>query len=173
MEKKGTKLYNLIFPIWLLWFSPLCWILVLPANYYLDFLVILLTLKYLNVENSKEYTKEVIMKVWLFGFLADIIGTFLMFLPNLIDLDSTTAIGRWWYDNLIYSVCYDPFSNFGGFLWIAFCLLVSGFLIYFFNRKISLKKSSLPLKEQKTVCLSLAIFTTPYLFLLPTKWFYR
>ena len=31
---KTVKLYNLVFPVWLLWIVPLTWIVVLPVNFF-------------------------------------------------------------------------------------------------------------------------------------------
>jgi len=36
MKKNQVKIYNLIFPIWLLWLIPATWIVVLPANFLID-----------------------------------------------------------------------------------------------------------------------------------------
>ena len=36
---RGTKLYNLILPLWLLWIFPQTWLVVLPANFIVDLLV--------------------------------------------------------------------------------------------------------------------------------------
>ena len=34
MNKNSIKLYNVIFPIWLLWLIPITWLVVLPANFF-------------------------------------------------------------------------------------------------------------------------------------------
>ena len=75
MKKKSIKLYNVIFPIWLLWLIPMTWVIVLPANFLIDLLVVVLTMKYLKVKEIKLNAKSVILKVWIFGFIADFIGT--------------------------------------------------------------------------------------------------
>lgn len=90
MAKNNVKLYNIIFPIWIIWLIPITWIVALPANFIFDLLVIVLTLKYLKVQNIKKIVKSIILKVWIFGFLADYIGTGLMLLSNIIDFDYST-----------------------------------------------------------------------------------
>ena len=75
MKKNDVKLYNVIFPIWLLWLFPVTWIVVLPGNFIVDLLVVVLTMKWLKIKDIKGKTKSVILKVWVFGFLADFIGT--------------------------------------------------------------------------------------------------
>ena len=44
--RRGTKLYNLILPLWLLWIFPQTWLVVLPANFIVDLLVSALALRF-------------------------------------------------------------------------------------------------------------------------------
>ena len=161
MKKNSIKLYNVIFPIWLLWLIPITWLVVLPANFFIDLLVVVLTMKYLKVPDIKMNAKSVIFKVWIFGFIADFIGTASMVMSNLIDFNYKTQLGKWWYTNSVFSV-----------LWVTVCVIITAFLIYLFNYKFCLNKLNLLDEQKKKIALSLAIFTAPYLFYLPTAWFY-
>lgn len=175
---RGVRLYNIIFPIWLLWLVPISWIAVLPANFLIDLLVIVLTMKYLRIPAVRQITKAVIVKVWLFGFAADFAGTIMMCLPLLIDtlLEQRgayhTPFAQWWYQNMTNAVALNPFENMFSFLWVAGCVFFTAFFIYLFNCRFSLKKTPLRKEEKKKLALSLAVFTAPYLFFLPTLWFY-
>ena len=42
--KKQVRLYNVLFPIWILWLFPQVLVLVIPGNLAIDCLVLLLTL---------------------------------------------------------------------------------------------------------------------------------
>lgn len=172
MTKKGIKLYNIIFPIWLLWLIPVTWIVVLPANFIIDLAVIIFTLKYLKVNNVKAIAKSIIFKVWVFGFVSDFVGTVLMFLANVIDFDYNTSLGKWWYENISSAVSYDPYKSIFAVLWITLCVIITAFFIYIFNYNIVLRKSDLDTSQKKKLALSLAIFTAPYTFYIPTHWFY-
>ncbi len=172
MKTNSTKLYNVIFPIWLLWLIPVTWLVVLPANFIIDFLVVLLTLKYLHIPDAKQHTKAVIFKVWVFGFIADFIGTACMFMANVIHFSYDTPIGQWWYQNITNAVSYNPFDSIYAVLWVTLCVLITALFIYCFNLKICLRKWTLPDTQKKKVALSMAIFTAPYLFYLPTAWFF-
>jgi energy-coupling factor transporter transmembrane protein EcfT len=171
-KNNGVTLYNLIFPIWLLWLFPITWIVVLPANFIIDLLVVTLTLRFLKVEKIKEKVKPVIFKVWIFGFIADFIGTVVMFTANLIDFDYQTELGKWWYENISNAVSYDPYQSIFAVLWVTASVFIAALCIYWFNFKICLKKADLDIAIKKKLSLSLAICTAPYLFYLPTKWFY-
>lgn len=169
---KETKLYNLIFPVWLLWVFPITWLVILPANFMIDLLVVVLTMKFMKVEGIKQKAKVVILRVWGFGFLSDFIGTIGMLLAMLMDYDTQTKWGSWWYEYITSAVSYDPFYSIYSVLWITVCVLIAGICIYYFNLKWGLKKANLEFKQRKAVALSLAIITAPYLFYLPTKWFF-
>ena len=168
----NTQLYNLIFPIWLIWLFPITWIVILPANFIVDLSVILLTLKFMDISDKKIIAKKVIIKVWLFGFLADFIGTGCLFMANIIDFNYETEFGRWWYENISNAVSFDPYSSIFAVLWILGSVLISACFIYFFNMKFSFRNSNLTYKARKRLALSLAVFTAPYLFFIPTAWIY-
>lgn len=168
----NTRLYNLIFPIWLIWLFPITWIVILPANFVVDLSVILLTLKFMNISDKKIIAKKVIIKVWLFGFLADFIGTGCLFMANVIDFNDETELGRWWYENISNAVSFNPYSSIFAVLCILGSVLISAYFIYFFNMKFSFKNSNLTYEAKKRLALSLAVFTAPYLFFIPTAWIY-
>lgn len=173
MKRKNDRLYNIIFPIWLLWLVPVTWIVVIPANFLIDLAVVFITMKCIKVQNIKQNIKSSILRVWLFGFLADFIGTACMMVSNLIDFDFQTEFGKWWYYNIESPVSYSPFESIYSILWITACVIITGIFIYIFNYKICLRNTDLDKTQKKKIALSLAIFTAPYLFYLPTKWFYR
>ena len=162
MKNKDVKLYNVIFPVWLLWFLPVTWIVVLPANFVIDLTVLFLTLKYLKIDNRKEICKKSILRVWLCGFAADIIGSIIMFMPTLLDVN---------YD-FINSINMNPFESVGALIYVTICLFLAAACIFLFNYKFCLNHSGLDLEQKKKVALSVAIVTAPYLFYLPTEWFY-
>lgn len=170
--KKGVKLYNVIFPLWLLWLIPITWLVVLPANFLIDLAVVVLTLKFLQVPDIKKITKKVILKVWALGFIADFIGTAAMFMANIIEFDYQTNLGKWWYENITNAVYYNPFDNIYALIWVTVCVVLTAYCIYFLNYKISLRKTELNHDLRKKLALSLAIFTASYLFYLPTAWFF-
>lgn len=171
-DRSSIKIYNMIFPIWLLWLFPLTWIIILPGNFIIDSLVVLITLKVLNINDKKSIYKKIILKVWGNGFLADIIGTIIMIISVVIENFLPVNSRKWWYDNLSMPVAYSPFKSIYSVLWIIVAIIITAFFIYLFNYKISFKNLDIEEKLKKKLAISLAIFTAPYLFLLPTMWFY-
>ena len=76
METKPLKLYNVIFPFWLIlfWPSPPVILLTLLGNLAIDCLVVFLALLALKHPARGSVLKRCWWKVWLFGFLSDVIG---------------------------------------------------------------------------------------------------
>lgn len=172
MKKTDVKLYNMIFPIWLLWLIPITWIVILPGNFIIDLLVLVLTMKYLKIQDIKMSAKSVIFKVWIFGFIADFMGMALMILAAGLPFSNETAFEKWWYHNITNSVSFNPFENIYALLYVTICVILTAAFIYLFNYKFCLKKLNLSKEQKQKIALSLAIFTAPYLFYLPTDWFY-
>lgn len=171
-KNKEIKLRNVIFPIWLLWIFPITWIIIIPTNILIDSLVVVLGLKFLKLNNIKELYKKSIVRVVIFGFISDIIGSFVMLLPNLIEgIIKDKVVKSWLYDNMINSVNYRPLDNIYSFLWTTMALIISAFFIYFFNKKVSFKSLDIDDQLKKRLSIILAVFTAPYVFYLPTSWF--
>lgn len=168
--EKSTKLYNLIFPIWFLLFFPPVIFLTLAGNYIIDSLVIVVCFSIYKIAglglNLKSFYKQSILKVWGYGFLADIIGASILFVLGLLGENLGLSY------ELTSAICYDPFSKPLAVIIILGATLVSAAFIFLFNYKYSFKN----LIEDKTlrfkVALTIAIVTAPWTFLLPTKWFY-
>jgi len=132
----------------------------------------MLTMKLLKIEEQFKVSRTVILKVWLFGFLADFIGTAAMLIALLIHFDSTTMIGQWWQGNISSPVSYYPFENVYAAIYVAVCVTISACFIYIFSSRICFKTLNLSENHKKKLALSLAIFTAPYFFFFPASWVY-
>ena len=165
MKKSAYPLYNLLFPIWLLWIFPITWLLILPANLILDLTVIVITLKVLKIQDGFSLVQKSIWKVWIMGFAADLVGSLLMFSVQFFNGSAQWTL-------FANAVAYDPYSNPWACLWVVLCIAVSGALIYLFNMKFSFRTLPLDKPLRQRLALSLALFTAPYLFLVPTSMFF-
>lgn len=169
--ERNNRLYNVIFPIWLLWLLPVVWLIVLPANFLVDALVLWLGMKGLRLAQPREVIKRSILRVWLFGFLSDLTGSAMLYAAVAVELPG--SVGRWWYENMTNAITLNPFENVFAFLFVSVCVAVAGVLIYLFNAKFAFKKTDLAEVQRKKLARLLAFATAPYLYLLPTIWFYR
>ncbi|MFA9422289.1 MAG: hypothetical protein ACERLG_01835 [Sedimentibacter sp.] len=167
---KRIKLYNMIFPIWFLLFFPPVILLTLLGNFIIDSLVVIVCFYMFKLKNTKNdlktFYKKTIFKVWIFGFLADIIGASILFL--LVILEDFLGLPQ----EFIRGISYDPFSNLAAVIMIVFAMIVSSLFIFIFNYKFTYNKQIEEKRLRLKVALTIAIFTIPWTFILPTKWFY-
>ncbi|MDD6236631.1 MAG: hypothetical protein PUB00_04540 [Clostridiales bacterium] len=170
MKKKSVKLYNVIFPIWMLIIVPTTWLIVLPANFAIDLLVMLITLKCMKVPNIRQHTFPVIFAVWGMGFLADILGALgLTFSTMMVSLSLNPAPA--WWTEIMDAVSFHPFKNIVAFLIVTLFVILTAVLIFLANYFLCFHGIKLEKPQRKRLALSLAVFTAPYLFYLPTEWF--
>jgi len=152
MEMNNSKLYNIIFPLWTLIFFPPYIFLVLIGNLIIDSLVIFLT-TYLNrIKLSRKELKTIIIRAWAFGFGADLIGVFLLFL-----LSTTFKFNG-----------YNAFESLeAAFSFIA-SVILAGMLIAFFNYRQCRK--FMDGKIARKVGIAMGIITAPWMFFIPTHY---
>ncbi len=149
-ENNSVKLYNVIFPVWMLILFPSFWLIVFPANFIVDSLVLIISMYALKVAEKKLWYKKHILWVFGFGMLSDIIGAlymlgFLMLFENYnIDVD-------------------DPILT-------VPALLISAVLIFVLNYFITFRKDEKTLRLKSA--LVFAIATAPYTFFIPIEWMY-
>ncbi len=163
--KKEIKLYNVLFPVWLLIIFPITWFIVIPGNFIVDSLVVFLGLYFLKIDRKKEFYKKTILWVFLFGFAADILGSLLILLTQWLFQDGLL------YEYIGMPIVENPFDNVYCLLYLTFAVIITGVLIYIFNRFISFR-TVIDKKIKRVMSLLLAVLTAPYLFLLPTTSFY-
>ena len=156
--KKGNsiRLYNIMFPIWFLFFFPVLWLVMLPVNFGVDSLVLMLSARKQGVEDKKALWKKHILPVWGIGFLSDLLGAAVLF-PIYILLAESPLVDTW------MNPVYFP----GATIMAIPGVIVAGFLIYILNKKLTFRKSTLDAAVIHKLCLHLAIFTAPFTMLIP------
>jgi len=165
--KKELRLYNVIFPIWLLWLFPQVWLVVLPGNLVIDVLVLTVTLMVLKHEGKRSVVKKLWWKFWLFGFLADFVGAAVL-LPSLFvgELFLKVPALHPLYDQL-EPVLYNPFRSLPAFLWTLAAVALAGYFVYRFDRRAMDSCNLLSDGEKHKIALTMAIATAPWLFFIP------
>jgi len=161
---KDIKLYNLIFPAWALFVFPVAWVVILPANFIIDSMVVLIVLKLLRASNIKGLYKKMIFKVWGLGFAADILGTICL----SIMIGFADDITHMKYRELSYGTTAYPL----GLILTSIAIIISGILIYAFNYYGHFKELDMEQAQKRKLALTLALTTAPYLMFLPTDMLY-
>ncbi len=156
--KKSIRMYDMVFPLWALFTAPLILfppilLISLGLNFLIDSLVFYIAAKILKLDNKFFVWRKSILKIWLLGFLSDIFGGELTFVIAyvIVKYDSSFAI-----------------PTFPATLIALPGVILAGLLIYFFGRKTYFSKTNLSDEQIKKLSLALAIFTAPYLMLIPT-----
>jgi hypothetical protein len=170
---KEIKFNNVLFPLWFLLIFPITWLVVLPANFLFDSAVLLVTFKIIKEQYIFNSYKLIIVKVWLFGFLADFLGAGLLFLTQIDIFAHESVIGDWWFKHIANPVAYNPFDNPYSLIYVLLAIVLAAVFIYVFNLKFSLKNLQADIAAKKKIALSLAIFTAPYILLYPSYLLYR
>ena len=133
-KDNSVRLYNVMFPIWFLFFFPVLWLVMLPVNFGVDSLVLMLSAKKQQVEDRKALWKKHILPVWGIGFLSDLIGAAVLIPLYLLIVESPLV------DSFLNPV-YFP----GSIITAIPGVIVAGFMIYILNRKLTFRKSTLAL----------------------------
>ena len=163
--KREIKLYNVLFPIWILYFFPQVWIVTVPGNLLIDCGLLLLTLAVLKHTEKRAVLKELWWKFWLLGFLADFIGAAVLFgiwlLLSVLDLSG----GAW--SEIMMAYLANPFRSLPALLLTLAGVVLAGVCIYVFDKRAMRRCAPLTLREKRAVALVMAITTAPWTFLIP------
>lgn len=148
-SKKEARFYNVIFPVWMLFIFPQVWLVVLPGNFVIDSIVLIISMFALKQTDKKEFYKKHILKIFLFGMLSDIIAAVYM----------------------LIMIGYFEIGVMGDELYLTLpALLIAVVLIFVLNYIFSFRKDEKALRLKFS--LIFAIATAPYTFLIPVSWIY-
>lgn len=161
------KLYNVIFPIWLILMVPPVVLFVIPSNFIIDSFVLIIGFKILKLTGWFTKYKNSILKVWIVGFIVDIFGSLLLLITQFV------SVNEYLYQNLVYPLIWNPFESVIAFIYVLLVVIICGILIYIVNYKFSFNKTDLDNRSKKTISLLLGIITVPYLFFFPTAYIYN
>lgn len=145
-SNNDIKLYDVIFPFWTIMFFPQTWLIVLPGNFVIDSIVLIISTFLLKISDKRQFYKSKIFKIFILGLLADIIGSGYMLLMLAV----------------------FQLGNTGEELYITIpALIVSAICIFVLNYFITFKNTDKILRLK--LSLIFAVFTAPYTFLIHTS----
>ena len=153
-RKHGVRLYNVLFPMWMFYLFPTwLWLVILPANFAIDSLVLCLAMRKLEISGRREIWRKSIFRIWAFGFLSDFLGA-LLTLGLMLMIDAA---------HLSWDVYLFP----GTTLLAIPGVVLSGALIYMLNKRYAFVKCMSDERQVHKLSLALAVFTAPYAMLIP------
>ena len=153
--KRSVKLYNVLLPIWILYFFPQVWLITLPGNLLIDCLVLLLTLAALKHTGKRAVLKKLWWKFWLLGFLADFIGAALLFGVWYLSL-LPEPVGPW-VEGIIYDAFVNPFRSLPALLYTLAGVALAGVCIYFFDKRAMRSCPQLDGRQRHIIALAMAV----------------
>ena len=167
--KRQARIYNLIFPIWILILFPQILVFVIPANLAVDCAVLFLTLLALKHAQKGAVVKKLWWKYWLLGFAADVIGVARMFLGwrSMAAFVPPGAAGDWVLP-ATQGLMMNPFRHPASFLWTLAGVALAGVCIYCFDKRAMRSCELLDDRQRHIIALVMAIVTAPWLFFIPT-----
>lgn len=150
---KSIKLYNVIFPIWLIIMMPPFVFVAAILNLMIDGTVIYLMVRINKIRLELKELRTSIIKAWGFGMLADLVGMLMLLF-----------IGMNFNSLEVYNVWKEPLSL---VIYIIVVLIV-GLAIYLFNYRMFFKKG-LDKNLSFKIGMAMGIITAPWTFLIPTS----
>ena len=109
-------------------------------------------------------------KICLAGFLGDFVGSIALFFASQL----LSGLGGKRFSFLQMAgegIMFDPFTNILAVLVVIAAIALSAVCIYKLDKSI-LGKTELDPEQIARAALRLALFTAPYLYLVPSRWFY-
>ena len=147
--KNDIKLYNVLFPFWMLLLVPSLWLIVLPGNFVIDSLVLLAAMAIFRVAERKRWYKQYIVPIFCFGIRSDLIGSAYMLLMTVVF--QLGRMGDEWYLTV-------P------------AILIAAVAIFLLNYFVTFRREEKAIRLK--MALTFAIVTAPYTFLIPSSWLY-
>ena len=147
-KKNNVKLYNVLFPFWMLLLFPRVWLIILPGTFIIASLVLLLGMAAWKIAKKKQWYKQYIVPIFGFGMLSDLIGAAYMLLMVVLEVG---RMGDEWYLTV-------P------------ALILSAVMIFVLNYYVTFRKVEKVLRLKMAILF--AVVTAPYTFLIPSSWLY-
>ena len=170
--KRETRLYNVIFPIWILmfWPRPPVFLVTLFGNLAIDCAVVALALLSQRHPAKGTVLRQCWWKVWLYGFLSDVVGA-LWLAAGLFGAWALNADGSaGWVSDFATAMTVNPFRHPLALVWTAVGVAIAGVCIYYFDRRVFRRIPELDGRQSHILALTLAIVTAPWLFFIPMYW---
>ncbi len=169
--KNDYRMYNLLLPIWLIIFVPTwLWLLLIPANYLLDRIVLRWSLG--DMPDKGLFCRRHNWKICLAGFVSDFVGALLLIVFTFGLGMLTESGGPEFLEDAIGAVMMNPFANILALIVTLAAVCVAGVCIYFLDIGI-LKRVGLDASQAHRSAIRLALITAPYVYLFPSQLLYN
>ena len=153
MDNRPIGPYNILLPIWLrAWFPSWLWLILVPANYLVDRLVLSWSLG--DMEDKGTFCRENTWRVCVAGFMSDFTGRAPL-LVAMVFLGSMPGVNEF-----AAALTLNPFANIFALLVTLAAIALAGFCIFRLDRWL-LGSTSLDPELVRKAALRRAIITAP------------
>lgn len=164
--KKNPVLYSAAMPVFVLLFAPRSWFYILPLNLIITFAALNFSLKAMERPELIHTTvKKKLLPLWLVSFIGDLAGAGILY-----RLSSSAADSQGTWALTMRLIRENPFLSTNALIIIFICIIIAAAVKYLLSLWIVLRKSEMHAKEKRTLCLYMAMFTSPYTFVIPGLW---
>ena len=165
-KKRPVRMYNILFPIFILVSipSPL-WLILIPLNFFWDRFILSRSLR--DLEDRDVFCSRNDWKICIAGFLSDIAGAVFLFLLMIV----SDRFFPGFSEKIGHGLSMNPFFTVESFLSTLAAVALSALLIYLIDRAI-LTKNGLDAGHASRAARNLALLTAPWLFFIPSEWIY-
>ena len=160
---KKNVLYSSSLHIFMLLLTPSKWLFFLPVNLIITGFALYFACKLSGYSNL---FARLCKKELFFAFAAGIAGD-LAGAGVLLGLCSIPAIDGGVWASTMHAVQTNPFVSTNSLIVIFLAIIIAAAVKYLLDLWISLRKTDMPLKDKRMLCMCLAMFSAPYSFLLP------
>lgn len=155
---------NVIFPTWMLGLIPsVIWLIMIPANFIVDSLVIIGWTKVKKISDWKSVWSKSIWRLWIFGFIADFAAAGLLFALFYLWMALSSITNQEWMVDASDVIMY----GWGSFFYGISGALIGGLIIYQLDRRWAFTKTNLAPAQKKNAAFWMAIITAPWLLSIP------
>lgn len=167
LKRRRVALYNILLPLWLLvWFPSLLWLLLIPANYLVDRIVLWWGLE--GMGERGDFCRRHTWKICLAGFASDFVGSLILLAAYFVIGMGNSGLAH----DIVYGLGFNPFGHPVALILTLAAMAVSALCIYGLDLRI-LKTVGLGAAQARSSAIRLALITAPYLFLFPSALLYR
>lgn len=156
-----VTLINFFFPTWFLPIIPSWLWLIMPAvNFLIDSLVLLGWAKTAHLRNPGLFWKRSILRVWIFGFLCDLLASLILVLLyfGMLSINETSQA---------------VVSLGGSSVYGLLGAVLGALLIFLLDSRWAFNKTSLQPANKRSAAFWLAVITAPWLMAIPMEWILR
>ena len=160
---------DLVIPFWVFWAFPPYWIVIIPITAILCSIVMYVALEKLKIKNYFRIFRKTIIKTTFLGFLCDYIVVVLIYtLESRLNYINPKSDFYVWYKNIfLRALERNPFLNVFALVVLCSIILLLRILNYQLNKRFTFSKLDIEEENKKKLALAIAIFTAPYIFLIP------